>query len=151
MASSSSMDWDKFIEDGSETARTMRELSSRLERQNADSRTKRTRAAVRDVKRLRSEAARDFALRDLGQSTSGALLVRETPPDNGDMRLVLAEIRHDVLMLRRDVIRMRELMATKVEVESIKDDIRLVADGFAQTQQRLRDVAGLLRRFVTEK
>jgi len=46
---------------------------------------------------------------------------------------------------------MRELMATKVEVESIKDDIRLVADGFAQTQQRLRDVAGLLRRFVTEK
>jgi len=145
------MDWDKFIEDGSETARTMRELSSRLERQNADSRTKRTRAAVRDVKRLRSEAARDFALRDLGQSTSGALLVRETPPDNGDMRLVLAEIRHDVLMLRRDVIRMRELMATKVEVESIKDDIRLVADGFAQTQQRLRDVAGLLRRFVTEK
>jgi len=144
------MDWDKFIEDGSETARTMRELSSRLGQQNADSRRRRTRAAVRDVKRLRSEAARDFALRDLGQSTPG-VLVRETPPDNGDMRLVLAEIRHDVLMLRRDVIRMRELMATKVEVESIKDDIRLVADGFAQTQQRLRDVAGLLRRFVTEK
>ena len=151
MASSSSMDWDKFIEDGSEMERTLRELSSRLGQQNVASRSRRTRAAVRDVKRLRADAARDRDVRDAVQSTPRPLLVRETPPDNGDMRLVLAEIRQDVLMLRRDVIRMRELMATKAEVESIRDDIRLVADGFGQTQQRMQDVASLLRRFITEK
>ena len=145
------MDWDKFIEDGSEMERTLRELSSRLGQQNVASRSRRTRAAVRDVKRLRADAARDRDVRDAVQSTPRPLLVRETPPDNGDMRLVLAEIRQDVLMLRRDVIRMRELMATKAEVESIRDDIRLVADGFGQTQQRMQDVASLLRRFITEK
>ena len=145
------MDWDKFIEDGSEMERTLRELSSRLGQQNVASRSRRTRAAVRDVKRLRADAARDRDVRDAVQSTPRPLLVRETPPDNGDMRLVLAEIRQDVLMLRRDVIRMRELMATKAEVESSRDDIRLVADGFGQTQQRMQDVASLLRRFITEK
>ena len=144
------MDWDKFIEDGSETARTMRELSSRLEREIADSRANRTRAAAGDVKRLRAEAARNVPLRDPGPSTSGALLARETPSDDGDMRLVLAEIRHDVLVLRRDVSRMRESMATNAEVESLRGDIRPIAEGFAQAQQRLYDVAGLLRRFVTE-
>lgn len=128
-AASSSMDWDKFIAEGEETARTMRELSSRLGREIADSRAKRTRAAARDVKRLRAEAARDVALRDLGQTPSGPLLVRERPSGDGDIRLALAEIRHDLLMLRRDV--MRELTATRVEVESIRGDIRLVAEGFA--------------------
>ena len=131
--------------------RTLRELSLRLGQQNVASRSRRTRAAVRDVKRLRADAARDRDVRDAVQSTPRPLLVRDTPPDNGDMRLVLAEIRQDVLMLRRDVIRMRELMATKAEVESIRDDIRLVADGFGQTQQRMQDVASLLRRFITEK
>lgn len=145
------MDWDKFTEDGAELKRTLRGLSSRLEQQNTESRRKRTRAAVRDVKRLRAQMARDRALRNTDQPTARSLFVREGPRETSDTRLVLAEIRQDILMLRRDVGRMQEWMATKAEVESLRDDIRLVADGFAQTQERLHDVAGLLRRFITDK
>lgn len=155
------MDWDKFIQDGVELEQNLRDVSSRLEQQNAESRRRRTRAAVRAVKRLRAERARERASGQVGQSARRPLVVREGPPEpppmpiderlktfEADTRLVLAEIRQDVLMLRRDVARMREIMATRAEVESLRDDIKMVADGFGQTQHRLHEVAGLLRRYI---
>lgn len=158
------MDWDKFIQDGTELERSLTEVSSRLEQQNAHSRRKRTRAAVLAVQRLRAEREHERASGETAQFTGRAVLARESPSDDSvmpigdrlrafeaDTRLVLAEIRQDLLMLRRDVDRIRELIATRAEVESLRDDIKVVAGGFAQTQQRLHDVAGLSRRYIVDR
>ena len=112
------MDWDEFMQDGVETERTLRDVSSRMEQQNAESRRTRTRAAVRAVKRLRVERARDDGSGEARRAPGTPFVVREGPPEGSllsiderlkafeaDTRLVLAEIRRDVLMLRRDVDR----------------------------------------------
>ena len=67
-----------------------------------------------------------------------------------ETRAALAEIRYDVLALRNDVSGIRTEMATKAEVESVRDDIRMLAEGYSQTQQRLHETSGLLRRFLTD-
>lgn len=85
------------------------------------------------------------------------LLVREVPPEDAylqlnerlkefqtETRLALAEIRDDLVSLR-------EQMATKAELESVRDDIRIVAEGFADIGKRVDDVAGLLRQYVAAR
>ena len=46
-------------------------------------------------------------------------------------------------------LQIREQMATKAELESLRHDINLVADGFAQTQNRLSETTNLLKRCLT--
>jgi hypothetical protein len=157
MASSSSMDWDKFLEESTEIERTCREISARMEQQNAESRRSRMSAAARDVVRGQTQPSTDSA--PIGRP----ILVRERPPGDDHMsleerlkefqaetRAALAEIRYDVLALRNDLSGIRKEMATKAEVESVRDDIRVLAEGYSQTQQRLHETSGLLRRFLTD-
>jgi hypothetical protein len=109
---------------------------------------------------MRAEWARDSS-DEAARVSTRQFVVREGPESpelsledrfkafESETRYTLAEIRHDLLMLRRDVAGMREQMATRPEVEALHDDIRMVAEGFAQTQQRLQETADLLRRFLT--
>ena len=164
MASSSSMDWDKFLQESKEIERTCREISIRMEQQNAESRRSRMEAAARDVPREQAQPSTDSG------PTGRPILVRERPPDDyisleerlkgfqAETRAAFAETRYDVLALRNDLSGIRKEMATKTEVESVRaevesvrDDIRMLAEGYSQTQQRLQETSGLLRRFMTEK
>jgi hypothetical protein len=150
MASSSSVDWDKFLKESTETERTCREISARMKQQNAESRRSRMEAAAGDAVRGQAQRSTDRG------PTGRPIVVRESPPDGylsleerlkefqAETRLALADIRYDVLGIRRD-------MATKAEMESLRDDIRMLAEAYAHTQQRLQETSGLLRRFLIEK
>ena len=143
------MDWDKFLQESKEIERTCREISTRMEQQNAESRRSRMEAAAGDVVRGQAQPSTDRG------PTGRPILVRERPPDDdisleerlkefqAETRLALAEIRYDVLGIRKE-------MATKAEMESLRDDIRMLAEAYAHTQQRLHETSGLLRRFLTD-
>ncbi|HUE88373.1 MAG TPA: hypothetical protein VMO26_20035 [Vicinamibacterales bacterium] len=143
-------DWDKFEAEGKELEQRMRAVVVELDRQQAASRASRP--------------------------SGGHSLAREQPPPGNawDGRLdrferMLTEtlntvtgLQHDVSALQRDVsglkgdvgglkgdvAAIREQMATKVELEALRDSINIVADGFAQTQTRLGHVTGLLQRYL---
>ena len=84
--------------------------------------------------------------------------VRETPPpfgSDGAQRLdrlepAIAQLQRSIDELRNVVEQIRLSMATKVEVESVRDDIRRVADGYAHVSAQLRQNAELLKRFLNE-
>ena len=139
------MDWDAFIEETREGERQMRELAARMRQQNADSRRRRQQLAVRE----RPPEFPELSLEDRLKTFEA------------DTRSVLSEIRHDLLMLRGEIASLRgdtkaeiaglrESMATKAELESLKDEIRMVAEGFAHVQTRLSEKADLLRRFLVD-
>ena len=144
------MDWDHFLEESKERERTCREISARMERQNAESRRSRMEAAAGDVVRGPVQPSTDRGPPDR------PLVMRERPPDDyisleerlkdfqAETRSALADIRYDVLGIRKE-------MATKAELESLRDDIRMLAEACAHTQQRLHETSGLLRRFLIEK
>ncbi|HUE88374.1 MAG TPA: hypothetical protein VMO26_20040 [Vicinamibacterales bacterium] len=129
-------DWDKFEAEGKELEQRMRAVVVELDRQQAASRASRP--------------------------SGGHSLAREQPPpDNAwggrldRFERMLTEtlntvtgLQHDVSALQRDVGAIREQMATKVELEALRDSINIVADGFAQTQTRLGHVTGLLQRYL---
>jgi len=52
--------------------------------------------------------------------------------------------------LRRVVDQIRLVVATIVELESARDDIRRVADGYAHVTAHLHQNSELLKRFLTE-
>lgn len=159
------MDWDTFVQESKEIERTCRETAARMEQQNAESRRSRAEAAARDVPREQAQPSTDSG------PTGRPILVRERPPEDryvpleerlkefqAETRLAFAETRQDALALRNDLAAIRKEMATKAEVESVRaevesvrDDIRMLAEGYSQTQQRLQETSGLLRRFLTEK
>lgn len=129
-------DWDKFEAEGKALEQRMRAVVVELDRQKA-------------------------ASRPSPPSGDHSLAREQPPPDNPwDGRLdrferMLTEtlntvtvLQHDVSSLQRDVGAIREQMATKVELEALRDSINIVADGFAQTQTRLGHVAGLLKRYL---
>lgn len=143
-------DWDKFEAEGEALEQRMRAVVVELDRQKAASRP--------------------------SPPSGGHSLAREQPPpDNAwdgrldrfermvtEMLNTVTVIQHDVSALqrdvgglkddvgglKRDVGAIREQMATKVELEALRDSINIVADGFAQTQTRLGHVTGLLKRYL---
>jgi hypothetical protein len=97
---------------------------------------------------VRDEARR----RDIGA-------VRETPApygaDSEAQRLdrlepAVAQVQRSIDELRHIVDEIRLRMATKVEVESVRDDIRKVADGYAHVSAQLQRNSELLKRFLTD-
>jgi chromosome segregation ATPase len=60
----------------------------------------------------------------------------------------LGTLRSEFEGLRAEVAAIREQMATKVELEALKDSVNTVADGYAHTQASLDRVADLLRRHL---
>lgn len=89
---------------------------------------------------------------------SGQSTVRETPPSGGagghDSRLDRMErrlelIAGDLVSMRRDITDIRDRMATKVELEAVKDSVQKMADGYNDTRERLDRVADLLKRYLT--
>jgi chromosome segregation ATPase len=75
--------------------------------------------------------------------------VNELRADVNELRTDVNQLKADVTGLKADVADIRERMATKVELESFRESINMVADGFAQTQARLEYVGGLLKRYLT--
>jgi hypothetical protein len=129
-------DWDKFEAEGKALEQRMRAVVVELDRQKAASRP--------------------------SPPVGGHSLAREQPPPDSawDGRLdrfermlnetlnAVTVLQHDVSALQRDVGAIREQMATKIELEALRDSINIVADGFAQTQTRLGHVTGLLKRYL---
>lgn len=84
--------------------------------------------------------------------------VRETSPPygpDGPQRLdrlesAVAHVQRSIDELRDIVDEMRLRMATKVELESVRDDIRKVADGYAHVTTQLQRNSELLKRFLTD-
>jgi hypothetical protein len=162
MASSSSMDWDRFFRENDEMGRRMRDLASQLQRENAESRRQRAEAAA-EAERLKSERLDSPP----GGATPRPLFVRERPPDEGALSLderfrefqsemrqfqsetrgAFAEVRQELLAIRRDVAESRDQI--RVELESMGDKVQLVAEGFASTNTKLQEVANLIRRYTT--
>jgi archaellum component FlaC len=87
------------------------------------------------------------------QRASAGAVARETPPSYGDVsqRLDRVEGRLGDMDGRLDRIErtladIREQMATKIELESMNDKIKMVADGYQNLDKRLDNVADLLKR-----
>jgi hypothetical protein len=57
----------------------------------------------------------------------------------------LADIREQ-MATRADLEHVRRTMATKIELESMNDRIKMVADGYQNVDKRLDKVAELLKR-----
>jgi len=144
-------DWDRFEAEGRELELRMREVADRNARAVAESRAARARYEHRG---------------------GGESLVREGVPPAGRGRLHqrldrfeltltrfeltlarmeqdLSTVKRDLMDVKQEVVQIREQMATKVELESLRHDINLVADGFAQTQNRLSETTNLLKRCLT--
>jgi chromosome segregation ATPase len=136
-------DWDTFDARVDDVARRMRGVSERMTRQIAE-----------------SQAAR--ARYEQQRGTVG--IVRESPPPAEDepihgrldrLERALNRIGEDVSGVQRELgavrgelLEIKERRATKVELEALQHDIRIVADGFAQTQSRLSEVKGLMVRHL---
>ena len=116
-------DWDRFEAEGEEIARRMREVSRTMAEQNAASRAERARYEERKAR---------------AGSTA-----RETPPHEP------ASIEARLDRVEAIVTEIRDRMATKVELEAMRDSVQMIADGYAQTQHRLADTSGLLKRYLT--
>jgi phage shock protein A len=74
--------------------------------------------------------------------------VTELKQDVTGLRQDVAGLQQDVAGLQGGVGLIREQMATKVELESLRASYDLVADGFADTQNKLTRVADLLKRYL---
>lgn len=129
-------DWEEFKAESGELERRMREVADRNAREVAESRAARARYDTRPAEPL---VARELP-------PSGSRTVEERLDG---IERTLVRIEQELGTVKGDVKQIREQMATKVELESLKDDIRIVADGFAQTQYRIYRVTDLLTRYLT--
>jgi chromosome segregation ATPase len=80
-------------------------------------------------------------------------IARETPPSYGEVpqRLAavegrLSDVDGRLDRIERTLADIREQMATKIELESLSDRIKMVADGYQNLDRRLGMVANLLGR-----
>ena len=101
----------------------------------------------------------EIITRDEGRQRSHVGTLRETPPpygmDSEAQRLnrlepAVAQVQRSLGELRHIVDEIRLRMATKVEVESVRDDIRRVADGYAHVSAQLQKNSELLKRFLAD-
>jgi chromosome segregation ATPase len=68
--------------------------------------------------------------------------------DVAGLKQDVAGLKQDVAGLQGETGLIREQMATKVELESLRASVDLVADGFTETQNKLTRVADLLKRYL---
>ena len=68
-------------------------------------------------------------------------IARETPPSYGDLNGRLDRIERTLTDIRDQM----RTLATKVELEAMKDSIKMVADGYRTVNKRLDQVANLLK------
>jgi archaellum component FlaC len=80
-------------------------------------------------------------------------IAREAPPSYGDvpqrldrMEGRLGDVDARLDRIERTLADIREQMATKIELESMNDRIKMVADGYQDIDNRLDRVADLLKR-----
>src|SRR5687767_11541738 len=78
--------------------------------------------------------------------------VREIPPRYGTdgVSRRLDRLEPAVAQIQRSIDELRGVVATKVEVESVRDDVRRVADGYAHISVQLQQSSELLKRFLTD-
>lgn len=133
-------------------AEKIQAIAARLRRENAESRKQREEWARRDVERAAARLAGSF-------ESSGTSMAWERPlsPDDPFARLEqrfetlgvelrgsLAEVRLDVLKVRDTLEHVEDRVATKVELEALRDDYNIIADGFASVSTELTAVNGRL-------
>lgn len=164
-------DWDKFEAEGKELEQRMRAVVVELDRQQAASRASR-RSGGHSLAReqpppdnawdgrldrfermlaetLNTVTGLQHDVRALQHDVGG--LKGDVGGLKGDVAGLKGDVgglKRDVDGLKGDVAAIREQMATKVELEALRDSINMVADGFAQTQTRLGHVTGLLQRYL---
>jgi hypothetical protein len=89
----------------------------------------------------------------------GVLTACETPPSYGSegvserlerLEPAVTQLQSSIDELRRLVDQIRLAMATKVELEGVRDDIRRVADGYGHVSAQLQQNSDLLKRFLTD-
>jgi uncharacterized protein YoxC len=68
--------------------------------------------------------------------------------DVAGLKQDVAGLKQDVAGLQGETGLIREQMATKVEFESLRASVDLVAEGFTETQNKLTRVADLLKRYL---
>lgn len=77
---------------------------------------------------------------------------RETPPPYGPDGVLqrLVRLESAVAGIQRSIDELRGMVATKVEVESVRDDVRRIADGYAHISAQLQQNSELWKRFLTD-
>lgn len=144
-------DWDRFEAEGKALEQRMRAVVAEMDRQNAVSRSSRAsghHALARE--QPPPESAWDGRLDRFERMLSETLnAVTVLQRDVSGLQRDVSGLQDDVGGLKREVQVVREQMATKVELEALRDSIHIVADGFAHTQIRLENVADLLKRYLT--
>ncbi len=144
-------DWDRFEAEGKALEQRMRAVVAEMDRQNAVSRS--SRASGRHAlarEQPPPESAWDGRLDRFERMLSETLnAVTVLQRDVSGLQRDVSGLQDDVGGLKREVQVVREQMATKVELEALRDSIHIVADGFAHTQIRLENVADLLKRYLT--
>jgi hypothetical protein len=84
-------------------------------------------------------------------------LARERSPEDVYLQLDerLKQCQQEIKAFREEtrltLASLQERVATRAELESVRDDIRIVAEGFADIRTRLDEVARLLGQYITAR
>lgn len=150
-------DWDKFEAEGKELQARMRAVCAEMKRQNAVSRASRLsggHSLAREQPPPDSawDGRFDRFERMLTETLNAVTILQRDvgglKEDVAGLKEDVAGLREDVAGLKGDVQAIREQMATKVELEALRDSTNIVGDGFVATQARLENVADLLKRYL---
>ena len=71
--------------------------------------------------------------------------VADVKRDVADVKREVVDVKREVADVKRDVVDIRERMATKVELEETNENVKKMADGYVNVNQRLDSVADLLK------
>jgi chromosome segregation ATPase len=150
-------DWDRFKAEGKALEQRMRAVAAEMTRQNAESRRSRLSGGHSLVREQSPpdnawEGRFDRFERMLTETLSAVTVLQHDVSalqhDVSALNKEVAALKQEVAALKQDVVAIREQMATKVELEALRDSVNLVADGFAQTQTRLDYTSDLLKRYL---
>jgi hypothetical protein len=141
-------DWDRFEAEGKELQQRMRAVVAELNRQKAASSSSppsggHSLAREQPPPDSAWDGRFDRYERMLTETLSAVTVLQR---DVGALKEDVGALKENVGAMKRDVQTIREQMATKVELEALRDSINIVADGFVETQVRLAHVADLLKR-----
>lgn len=150
-------DWDRFEAEGKALEQRMRAVVAEMDRHNAVSRSSRSGRHALAREQPPPENVWDGRLdrfeRMLTETLNAVTILQRDVSglqrDVSGLQRDVSGLKDDVGGLKREVQAVREQMATKVELEALRDSLHIVADGFAHTQIRLENVADLLKRYLT--
>jgi len=125
------------------------ELTGRRRAEDAErARTAANDSAVRETPPVYGTDNLDERLERIERSLAD---IAERMATKADLEQVRQEMATNLEQVRRematkaDLEQVRQEMATKVALESVQDDVRTIADGYATVSQRLEYVANLLK------